>query len=174
MINLIRCDERLIHGQCITQIVKVYDIEEIIVIDDVTAENTLLKRIITMAVPKNMKAQVLTFNDSVNKVKDALTNSSKTLILMKTPGLMFKLLQEIPGLPRELNIASLSPQKTAEPCIEIVPATYFTIKEFTTVEQLAAADVRVWFQMIPSSSRCEWAEIRDKIKQKFNKYQVEI
>ncbi len=38
MINLIRDDERLIHGQCMTQIVKTYDIQEIVVIDDATAQ----------------------------------------------------------------------------------------------------------------------------------------
>ena len=49
MIQLIRSDERLIHGQCMTQVVKTYDIQEIIVIDDATAENALLKRIFCKA-----------------------------------------------------------------------------------------------------------------------------
>ena len=71
MIQLIRSDERLIHGQCMTQIVKTYDIQEIIVIDDATAENALLKRIFTMAVPKTMKAAVYTLNEGVDKVKEA-------------------------------------------------------------------------------------------------------
>ena len=35
-----------------TQIVKTYDIQEIVVIDDATAQNDLLKRIFAMAVPK--------------------------------------------------------------------------------------------------------------------------
>ena len=163
MIQLIRSDERLIHGQCMTQIVRTYDIQEIIVIDDATAENTLLKRIFTMAVPKNMKAQVFTFNDSVAKVEEALTNSVKTLVLMKTPVPMVQLLQKIPGLNKELNIASLSQRKNIGLCVEIVPATYFT------VEELTEAGVRVWLQMIPNSTRTEWTEIRERIQQKFNK-----
>lgn len=168
MIQLIRSDERLIHGQCMTQIVRTYDIQEIIVIDDATAENKLLKRIFTMAVPKNMKAQVFTFNDSVAKVEEALTNSVKTLVLMKTPVLMVQLLQKIPGLNKELNIASLSQRKNIGLCVEIVPATYFTVEEFNAVEQLTEAGVRVWLQMIPNSTRTEWTEIRERIQQKFN------
>ena len=40
MINLIRCDDRLIHGQCMTRLVQHYFIKNIIVIDEFTATNT--------------------------------------------------------------------------------------------------------------------------------------
>ena len=39
MINLIRCDDRLIHGQCMTRLVQHYFIKNIIVIDEFTATN---------------------------------------------------------------------------------------------------------------------------------------
>ena len=39
MISLVRCDDRLIHGQCMTKIVKDYDIKKIMVIDEFTALN---------------------------------------------------------------------------------------------------------------------------------------
>lgn len=45
MLTLIRCDDRLIHGQCMTVIVKAYDIEEIIVVDNFTATNSVLKTV---------------------------------------------------------------------------------------------------------------------------------
>ena len=41
MLTLIRCDDRLIHGQCMTVIVKDYDIERILVVDDFTATNPI-------------------------------------------------------------------------------------------------------------------------------------
>ena len=43
MISLVRCDDRLIHGQCMTVIVKAYDIQEIIVVDQFTATNAVLE-----------------------------------------------------------------------------------------------------------------------------------
>ena len=39
MINLIRCDDRLIHGQCMTRLVQHYFIKNIIVIDEFTPTN---------------------------------------------------------------------------------------------------------------------------------------
>ena len=56
MLTLIRCDDRLIHGQCMTVIVKAYDIEEIIVVDNFTATNSVLKTVFRTAVPPHMKA----------------------------------------------------------------------------------------------------------------------
>ena len=43
MINLIRCDDRLIHGQCMTRLVQHYFIKNIIVIDEFTATNPTMK-----------------------------------------------------------------------------------------------------------------------------------
>ncbi len=39
MISLIRCDERLIHGQCMQFIVSDYSIKRILVVDNATAMN---------------------------------------------------------------------------------------------------------------------------------------
>ena len=41
MIVLARCDDRLIHGQCMTVIVQEYDIRSIIIVDNETAENPI-------------------------------------------------------------------------------------------------------------------------------------
>ena len=58
MICLVRCDDRLIHGQCMTVIVKAYDIQEIIVVDEFTATNAILKTVFKTAVPPSMKADI--------------------------------------------------------------------------------------------------------------------
>ena len=74
MLTLIRCDDRLIHGQCMTVIVKAYDIEEIIVVDNFTATNSVLKTVFRTAVPPHMKADVFTVDDSLPKIKEATSN----------------------------------------------------------------------------------------------------
>ena len=74
MIALVRCDDRLIHGQCMTVIVKAYDIKEIIVVDEFTATNAILKTVFKTAVPPSMKADVFTVPDALPKIKEALTN----------------------------------------------------------------------------------------------------
>ena len=58
MISLIRCDERLIHGQCMQFIVRDYSIKRILAVDNATAMNNVLKKIFTTEVIKAMKEDV--------------------------------------------------------------------------------------------------------------------
>lgn len=85
MITLVRCDDRLIHGQTMTVVVKINHIQDIIVVDDLTASNSILKAVFKTAVPANMNAGVYTVDEAVSKIKTALTNDVPTLVLMKTP-----------------------------------------------------------------------------------------
>ena len=48
MIVFIRCDDRLIHGQCQTKIIPLNKITRVIGVDDATAANPMLKRIFEM------------------------------------------------------------------------------------------------------------------------------
>jgi mannose/fructose/N-acetylgalactosamine-specific phosphotransferase system component IIB len=85
MIVLVRCDDRLIHGQCMTVITKVNNIDNIIVVDDFTATNAILKRVFRTAVPSNMHANVYTVKESAPVIEKAMADNSKTLVLMKNP-----------------------------------------------------------------------------------------
>ena len=55
MIVFIRCDDRLIHGQCKTKIIPLNKITRVIGVDDATAANPMLKRIFEMAAPQAPK-----------------------------------------------------------------------------------------------------------------------
>ena len=109
MIKLIRSDDRLIHGQCVTQIVKLYAIQHILVIDDFTATNPFLKRIFEKAVPSNITAEALTFDQAISAARKAVDNEVSTLILMKTPLVMQRLLEAVEDLPKDLVSGSYNP-----------------------------------------------------------------
>jgi len=55
VIVLVRCDDRLIHGQCMTVLVKGNQIERIIVVDNLTASNSILRSVFKAAVPADMR-----------------------------------------------------------------------------------------------------------------------
>ena len=60
----VRVDDRLIHGQTIVAWCPTLKIDEIIAIDDVSAKNPMLKSILTMSVPKNYKADIVTTDEA--------------------------------------------------------------------------------------------------------------
>ena len=48
---LFRCDDRLIHGQCIVRVINDGKINKIILVDDYTASNPIMVNIYKMSVP---------------------------------------------------------------------------------------------------------------------------
>ena len=159
MINLVRCDDRLIHGQCMTVIVKEYDIEEIIVVDDFTATNAILKSVFNTAVPPSMKADVFTIQDSVSKIKEAKDNNVKTLVLMKSPIVYLELLKAVDDLPKELNVGPMTKRKGSTP---VTPTIHLMPDEAEAVKEATSMGARVWFRQVPEQPTVEWDEVKDK------------
>ena len=81
MIVFIRCDDRLIHGQCQTKIIPLNKITRVIGVDDATATNPMLKRIFEMAAPQGVKVTVHTFDDALTPIRKCMINEKRTLII---------------------------------------------------------------------------------------------
>ena len=58
-IVLVRIDDRLIHGQIMTQWSRLYSPTEIMVVDDETCRDSFMTEVLLMAVPKEFKACLL-------------------------------------------------------------------------------------------------------------------
>lgn len=160
MICLVRTDERLIHGQCMQFIVSDYQIRRIIVVDDMTATNPILKSIFQTAVPKTITANVYTVAESVSVIEEAKTDDVNTLLLMKNPRTYLKLLDLVKDLPMSLNIG---PQmaKNGIKCVD-----YATLhpEDVEACKQLTEKNVRVYFNSIGASGHVvEWKSIASKL-----------
>ena len=159
MIALVRCDDRLIHGQCMTVIVKEYDIKEIIVVDDFTATNSILKTVFRTAVPSNMKADVFTVKDAASHIKVSMEKNVRTLILMKSPVVYRDLMKEVENLPKELNVGPMTNRKGS---VEVHPAIHLMPDEGAAIKEIAEMGVHVFFRQVPSQPVIEWADVKDK------------
>lgn len=160
MICLIRCDERLIHGQCMQFIVSDYAIKDIIVVDDVTAANPVLKTIFSTAVPPTIHAEVYTVKEAIAKIEEAKTNTVNTLLLMKHPRTLLAIMDEVEGLPSELNIG---PQM-ARSGVKCVDFATLHPQDVDACKQLSDRGVHVFFNSIGASGAVtEWSSIVSKI-----------
>ena len=159
MIKLVRCDDRLIHGQCVLRIIPRFEITDIIVVEDYTASNAMLKKIFMMAAPKNVSTVVVSTNESFDLIRKALTDSTSTLVLMKTPEVMDRLIAAIPEMPKELNIASLpsTPGK-----VMIATGIYFNDSQMASVKKMASEGVHIYMRLLPDGEKAEWEDIKNK------------
>ena len=158
MLTLVRCDDRLIHGQCMTVIVQEYNIGRILVVDDFTASNPILKTVFQTAVPSNMKGNVYTIQEAVPEIEGAMKDDSNTLLLMKSPEVFRDLRKAMDGLPAELNIGPMSSRKGTK---EATPTAFLTPQEAEAIKDLSAEGVHVFFRQLPTHKAVEWEEIKD-------------
>lgn len=161
MLTLVRCDDRLIHGQCMTVIVQEYDIKRILVVDDFTAQNPILKTVFQTAVPSNLKGDVYTIAEAIPVIQGAMQDDVPTLLLMKSPVVYFDLNKEMEGLPTELNIGPMSNRKETK---EATPTAYLLTQEAQAINDLTALGIRVFFRQLPSHKAVEWDEIKQNFK----------
>ena len=61
----VRVDDRLIHGQVVTQWVKVFKAQKIVVIDNNVAKDKMQKNILKFAAPPEMKVSIFSVDKAV-------------------------------------------------------------------------------------------------------------
>jgi len=160
MICLVRCDDRLIHGQCMTRVVKEYDIQDIIVVDDYTAGEPMLKKIFQMAVPREMNANVYTAEESYSVISKAMSSPRRTLVLMKSPEVMVKLVDGVKGMPMELDIGPMSAREGAT---TLTPYAHLMPNELAAVKKLTEENVHVYLKQLPTEATTELKDLKNKI-----------
>ena len=66
----VRVDDRLIHGQVVTQWVKVFHAQKIVVIDDQVAIDKMQKSILKFAAPPDLKVSILSVEKAAEDIHE--------------------------------------------------------------------------------------------------------
>ena len=104
-IALVRIDDRLIHGQVMTQWVKTRYFNTILIVDDPTAKDDFLSMVATLAVPKEFKGLCKTIDDGANYLLgDA--KDEVVLVLVKSVKTIDALVNKGVSIP-ELNVGGI-------------------------------------------------------------------
>lgn len=92
-IQLIRIDDRLIHGQVVIGWAGHLKTKQIILCEDSVAKNDWEKELYLSIVPKNIKAKIMTIVELAEYLKDSHLDLKKTIILVNSPRVIEKLIQ---------------------------------------------------------------------------------
>jgi PTS system mannose-specific IIB component len=83
-IQLLRIDDRLIHGQVVVGWVKALAIQRLVVVNDAIANNNMQKTLMEMAVPAGLKVSFFSVADAAKGCR-ADSGQEKTLLLFSSP-----------------------------------------------------------------------------------------
>ena len=139
----VRVDDRLIHGQVVTQCVKVFKAQKIVVIDNNVAKDKMQKNVLKFAAPPEIKVSIFSVDKAVEIWEKNQFGNLNVFVL-------FKDVKQI----KELADKGVK---------QIYKSTGFTEEEAQTLFDLEKDGVKLYFQTQPTDKK----ESLDIVKKTF-------
>lgn len=105
-IVMTRIDDRLIHGQVMTSWLNFLQANKIMVVDDQSSEDPLIKNILKSCIPGNIKLVVWPKEKAAARIKKGFAGDS-CIILVKYPQTLYDLWKDYDILFDEINIGGM-------------------------------------------------------------------
>ena len=149
MIDLVRVDNRLIHGQIIEAWVPYVKAERIVVVDDATAADPLQRSILELATPGNIRLDVVTIADAVKLQRDRAFDQAHCIVLFAGPCQAYNAFMA--GFRFDsLNVGNVH---FAQGKTRVSPSVCCDQEELTMLRALARAGVEVEIRAVPRENR---------------------
>jgi PTS system mannose-specific IIB component len=127
-LQLVRIDDRLIHGQVVAGWLRALGARRIVVVDDATARDEFLREVITLAAPSGVPVEVLDLAAGAVRCIELAAGPEPAIVLVRSPRTVLSLRQagvpiEVvdlgglgagPGRKRLHKTISVSPEELAE------------------------------------------------------------
>ncbi|HEY3983404.1 PTS system mannose/fructose/N-acetylgalactosamine-transporter subunit IIB [Cedecea sp.] len=155
-INLARIDDRLIHGQVITTWVKNHDIEQILIVNDKVANDTVQQSVISMSAPPELKVQVFGVQKFIDILKK--TEIKRRTMLLFTNSVDVNALVEN-GL--DINKLNVGGMRMHEGRKSLSRAVAVTPEEEQAFKSLISRNIAVEIQMVPKDTIVELKSLLD-------------
>lgn len=156
-VSLVRCDDRLIHGQVIVRVLKTFSITKIVVVDESIGSDAVMTNIYRMSVPPGVELQTTKLSQAKEKIEQAIAASSNALILCRTPQVALGLFKNYPGLKKEFNIGPMSNRKGS---IKATVFAYLLPEEVQDIEKIESMGIRVYFRQVADQDEVGWEQVK--------------
>lgn len=147
-LKLTRVDFRLIHGQVMTRWAKKYDTKAVVVIDDRSASNMLLKKILLGAAPAGINVWVESVESAAAKWKDGQFPTESLIVLFKDTDTALRAYQAGVTYP-SLQIGGIEGSGDKK---NVYKNVVMSDAEAAQLRELGDAGVNVFFQPIPEDA----------------------
>ncbi|MDV4149895.1 PTS sugar transporter subunit IIB [Clostridium sp. AL.422] len=160
-IALARVDERLIHGQVMTNLSKKSGANSIFIIDDLVAKDPFMTSIFNSAGGRTgLKVRILTVDDAIKEWNENQFGNFSCILLTKTISIMHQLVKG-GCIIEELNLGGIAKKPGTTAIVSAVAITADDCKKL--VEMRDGYGVKkIYFQSIPSSKSVDLKDAEKK------------
>jgi mannose/fructose/N-acetylgalactosamine-specific phosphotransferase system component IIB len=154
-IEMVRVDDRLIHGQVVALWLTTLDARRIVVVDDATADDAFLREVVELAAPAGTPVEVLNLAAGTERLAATGDFDEKVLVLVRTPETALALRRA--GIAfGVLNLGGLGAAANRRPLHRSISASPEELEALRQLEQLGT---RVEIQAVPGDHPLALASI---------------
>lgn len=153
MIELLRVDHRLLHGQVAVAWFGALDVNTILVANDSVSGDDFRKSAIRLAKPDNAKLVMKSINDSIKAINSGVTDKYKMLVVVESVDDAQKLIDGTNNTIKGLNLGGTKPREGTKNYSKTIN---LTADEVHTLKDLKNEGTDVYIQQVPSEKRQEF------------------
>ncbi len=158
MIDLVRVDNRLIHGQVVEAWLPQLKVARVVVADDEAAGSPLIRAAMGLAVDDAVKVQISPLFE-VDFAQLAL-EPIKTLVLLRDIDAMVRA-QERGLVAARLNLGNIHYSAERR---KVSSSVFLSPRELDQLRMLADAGIEIEARAVPSDRALEWDEIQERFE----------
>ena len=156
-IELVRIDDRLIHGQIATTWINDFNIEQVLIINDDVVKDSMQQSVIAMTAPANVKVKVCGVDSFVNIYKKNPIKR-RTMIILTNSIDAYKLAKGGVKFPY-LNVGGM---RFVNGRTKIARAVSVTPEERQAFKDILKLGINIKIQMIPRDEVVNMEDVIDK------------
>ena len=145
MIQRIRIDDRLLHGQVAFSWKSKLDFNAIVIASDAAANDPMRKQIMKMCCPEGVKLAVRTVEDAAELLKNPRLESMRVFVVCPDPETVKRLLDLIPDRPL-VNLGGM----------------YVSDEDVAALDDIDAMGIEIEVQEVPSTTAQSYKHLREK------------
>jgi len=144
---LVRIDDRLIHGQIVTQWLKSTHGNKILIIDDDVPNNPMIIRILKAAAPPDVKVVIKSVTEGIEYCKkEKKTDDEQIVLLVKTPEVIEKLLDDGVPIPKVI-LGGMGFKAGRSRINRNISANQ---EEIDCMKRILDKGTEIWYQLVPA------------------------
>lgn len=150
MIQFLRVDHRLLHGQVAVSWFNALDVNTILVANDGVAADDFRKSAIRLAKPEAAKLVMKSIDESIASINSGVTDKYNLLVVVESFGDAYKLIK---GTNGKIPMLNLGGTKQREGTTNFSKAINLTAEEVEKLQELQKEAIDVFMQQVPNEKK---------------------
>lgn len=156
--QLVRVDDRLIHGQVALGWSRARGIDTILAVDDKVAKDSFQCSLLKMATPAGVKSFILDEDSAEKNIKSGMYDRKKVMLLVKGPRTLLDLINREIEI-KEVNIGNLCSAAGKE---KLLSHVYADKEELELWKEISARGIKMYAQTVPNTPVADFNEVLRK------------